>query len=73
MCIFVRIHNNSLGKCVSVESIEAGVEFIKTLAAEEFGQLTDEQIEEIENDYEITFDQDPDNITTFALGIIEEE
>lgn len=70
--IAARIHNSSLGKTVTVESIEAGQKLIKEWAEEQFGrELTHEENDGLENELEIYNDEDGDNIYTFAIGICE--
>lgn len=66
------IHNNSLGRCFPVDSFEEGVEKIKEIIAErEDLNPSDEQLEDLENTYEISFTDDPENITTFSIGLFD--
>lgn len=71
MFFVCKIHNNSLGICKAVTSIEAGVEYIKDMVFEQFGELSENDIEHIEHDYEYYNCDDADNIFTFSLGQIE--
>lgn len=71
MIIVARIHNNSLGSCFLVNSTEEGIEKIKQLIFGDGTELSIEQIENLENDYEICFDSDPDNITTYSVGFVD--
>lgn len=70
--IACRIHNNSLGRCLAVSDEEAGKATLKEWAEEQFGRpLTNDEKESLENSLEIYNDEDPDNIYTFSLGIVE--
>lgn len=71
MIIVARIHNNSLGSCFSVCSIEEGIEKIKQIIFGGGTELSAEQIQNLESDYEICLDSDPDNITTYSIGFID--
>lgn len=74
LILVAHIYNNSLGRCVSVDSLEEGIKKIKEILDEsEDFDPTDEQIEDLENNYEIIFDEDPDNITTFTVGRLDNE
>lgn len=67
-----KIHNNSLGNCIAIESYEEGKELIRKMAVEQFGrELTNEELEQIENDMELYNDDDADNVYTFAIGSAE--
>lgn len=64
-----RIHNNSLGSCVMVDTINDGVNLIRKYVKDQFGRdLTAEENEILENDYEFYNDDDADNIVSFSLG-----
>lgn len=67
-----RIHNNRLGNCVAVSSIDEGIELIQKWVVDQFGrELTEEELEILRDDCEFYNDDDSDNIFTFALGDIE--
>ena len=64
-----RIHNNTLGNCVMVPTIEEGQELIRQYVKDQFGRdLTENENASLENDYEFYNDDDADNIFTFAIG-----
>jgi len=66
------IRNNSLGKVVEVDSLEDGQLLIQEWAKNQFERdLTEEEEESLENDYEIYNDSDQGNVYTFAVGIVE--
>ncbi len=67
-----RIHNNSLGSCFPVDSSEEGVEKIKEILKREGVTLSEAQLEELEDTYEIILDNDPDNITSFTVGMLDD-
>jgi hypothetical protein len=70
--IVARIHNNSLRSCQAVDSIEDGKNLVKELAECHFRRdLTEEEMQEIEDTMSIYNDLDADNIVTFAVGIVE--
>lgn len=71
MIIVAKIHNNYLRSCFSVCSPEEGVEKIKQLIAKSGIELNLNQIEILDNDYEICLDSDPENITTYSIGFVE--
>jgi hypothetical protein len=69
MWFVCKIHNNSLGNSFLVPSIEAGIEEIKKMAIDQLQrELTEEEVSDIENDYELYNSDDMDNIFTFSLG-----
>jgi hypothetical protein len=64
-----RIHNNSLGSCVMVGTITDGVNLIREYVKDQFGRdLTIEENEILENNYEFYNDDDCDNIYSFSIG-----
>lgn len=72
MWFVCKIHNNSLGISFLVPSIEAGIEEIKKMAIGQFQrELTEEEVSEIENNYELYNDDDMYNVYTFSLGKME--
>lgn len=72
MYIVAEIHNNSLGKVKEVESIEEGKDIARGWAEEQLQRdLTDEEIDGLENDLEIYDDSDCDNLWTFSIGMTE--
>ncbi len=72
MYIAVKIHNNSLGRVVEVEGEDRAKEIIREWAREQFGRgLTGNEIYELDNNLELFNDDDPDNIYSFSVGIVE--
>lgn len=70
--IACKIHNNSLGKVISVPSLSEGIQTIKEWAADQFRrELTFEEIKSAENECEICNEDDSDNIYSFSIGIVE--
>ena len=70
--IACKIHNNSLGKVVSVSSEDEGKDVLRGMAEEQFRRpLTDGEIDDLNDRLEIYNDDDSDNIYTFSLGIVE--
>jgi len=66
-----RIHNNSLGSCVMVETIEEGLNLIRQYVKDQFNrELTTEENDNLENNQEFYNDDDPENIVTFSVGIV---
>ena len=71
--IVAKIHNNTLGKCISVDSIETGKDLIKSWVGEQFSRpLNEDELEGLENELEVYNDEDTDNIFTFSIGILEQ-
>lgn len=72
MIIATRIHNNSLGRTVSVKSEKEGQDLLKEWAEEQFGRpLNEEEREALLNENEIVNEDDADNIFCFSLGFVE--
>ena len=73
MNMFVaKIHNNSLGACISIESYDAGKALIKKMAEEQFQRpLTESELEDIDDNMELYNDDDADNVYTFSIGAAE--
>lgn len=67
-----KIHNNSLGSTISVESCDEGVEKLLKWIESDGHELTDDQIEILNNDLELIIDDDPENIFTYSIGILGE-
>ena len=64
-----RIHNNTLGSCVMVGTITDGINLIREYVQDQFNrELTADENDRLENDYEFYNDDDADNIFTFAIG-----
>jgi hypothetical protein len=71
MYIVVKIRNNKLGKCLKVDSIENGIELIKGMVSEQLErELYDDELDILENDYEVFNDDDPENVYTWAIRIV---
>lgn len=70
--VVVKIHNQSLGKIVEVESIEKGLNIIREWFEDQFGRdMYDDELDDLENLMEIYITEDNDNQYTFSVGIIE--
>ena len=64
-----RIHNNTLGSCVMVGTITDGINLIREYVQDQFNrELTADENDRLENDYESYNDDDADNIFTFSIG-----
>ena len=64
-----RIHNNTLGSCVMVGTITDGINLIREYVQDQFNrELTADENDRLENDYEFYNDDDADNIFTFSIG-----
>lgn len=64
-----RIHNNRLGSCVMVGTITDGINLIREYVQNQFNrELTADENDRLENDYEFYNDDDADNIVTFTIG-----
>jgi hypothetical protein len=75
--IVAKIHNQSLGKCFFVETIEEGKELIKSWWHDQFGfplENTDEEsrLDDLEDQLECYNSDDHDNHYTFSIGIVEQ-
>jgi len=68
------IHNNSLGRVISVSSIEEGKDVIKATAEELFNRpLTEHEYEMLESVQEVYNEDDSDNLYSISLGVVEFE
>ena len=66
------IHNNSLGKVISVSSIDDGKDVIKTVSEMLFGRaLNAEELNMLEEYNEVYKEDDPDNLYCISLGVVE--
>jgi len=66
-----RIHNNSLGSCVTVDTIEEGLNLIRQYVKDQFNrELTTEENDILENNNEFYNDDDMDNVITYSLGCL---
>ncbi len=63
-----RIHNNSLGICIEVDTYQDGVEIILQWATDQGLTLDDDDLIALENELEYTNDDDESNIFTFSFG-----
>lgn len=69
-----KIHNNQLGRCVEVQSSGKGIALIEEMFREQFNRdLTPEEAETLENDFSLVIDNDPDNVFSFCIGMMEGE
>lgn len=64
------IHNNSLGRAFEVDTLENGLDFIRGMYEDMFGEMPDEIIDDLHNTWEVSH-ADGDNINTFSLGKFE--
>lgn len=72
MYIVAKIHNGSLGRTFEVEDQDKGIDCIRDMAEEHLGrELTPEEIDELDNNFELVNDEDSDNQYTWAIGIVE--
>lgn len=72
MYIVAKIHNNSLGRAIEVDSEAHGKDIVREWAEDQFQRgLTDEEIENLENYWEIYDDSDPENVYAFSIAIVE--
>lgn len=70
--VVVKIHNQSLGKIVEVESIEKGLNIIREWFQNQFERdMDDDEIDDLEDSMGIYIEADNDNQYTFSVGIIE--
>ena len=66
-----RIHNNILGSCVIVDTIEEGLNLIRQYVKDQFNrELTTEENDILENNNEFYNDDDVENIVTFSVGTL---
>lgn len=73
MYIAAKIHNSSLGKVVSVDSIEDGETLIIKWAEEQLNRkLEEDELDCIYGEGEFYDDSDPDNHYTFSIGIVQD-
>lgn len=73
MLAVIRVHNNHVGKCKSVQSQDEGISLVKEWAEEKLNRkLTEKEIESIENNAEIYNEDDADNQWVVALMEVEE-
>jgi hypothetical protein len=73
MYIVAKIRNKSLARVVEAKGEEDGKDILRGWAEKQFGRgLTDEEIDDLENNLEIYNEDDADNIFCFSLGITEE-
>jgi hypothetical protein len=67
-----RIHNNSLGSCVPVNSYEEGEQLIRQWVKDYFGRdISEVENEDLVNTREFYSADDIDNIITFTIGIVQ--
>jgi hypothetical protein len=70
--VVVKIHNQSLGKVIEVDSIEKGFNIIHEWFKDQFDRvMCDDELDDLENLMEINIEEDDVNQYTFAVGIIE--
>jgi mannitol/fructose-specific phosphotransferase system IIA component (Ntr-type) len=67
-----KIHNNSLGRCVQVNSWEQAVKQIKDWCDESDFVLTKDDLVSIEETGEYYNDDDSDNIVTYSVGVFDD-
>lgn len=69
--IAVRIHNNSLGRCVRVDNADIGIEILKEWMAEDNVEITEETLNFLDSDLEYHDESDIGNLRTYSIGIAE--
>jgi len=69
--IAVRIHNNSLGRCIKVDSADIGIAILKEWMAEDNVEITEETLQFLDNDLEYHDESDIGNLRTYSIGIAE--
>ena len=72
MYIVAKIHNNSLGKVVQAKDEADAKDIAKGWAEEQFQRpLTDEEVDDLENTFEVYNEDDADNLHCISIGIVE--
>ena len=72
--IVVRIHNMSLGSVTRVLNFDTGVKLISKLFSDQFGRdMNAAERCSLENNYEVTNDDDHENIYAFSIGVLEDD
>lgn len=72
MLIAAKIHNNSLGQIIEIASFEEGIKLIIKWAEDQLDRdLSPEELEDLNNTYEISDFSDSDNHFTWSLGEVE--
>lgn len=70
--ITVKIHNNSLGQVKMFDNWLDAVSHIITLYKDQFvKKLDDDQMDSLENDFEVYVEEDHDNTYTFSIGTVD--
>lgn len=74
MLIAAQIYNNSLGRTIEIASFEEGIKLIIKWAEDQLNRsLLPEELETLNNTYEISDFSDSDNHFTWSLGEVERE
>jgi hypothetical protein len=64
-----RIHNNRLGACTSVSSVDEGVKLIQQYVKDQFNRdLTENELQELQDSMEFYDESDSDNVYSFTIG-----
>ncbi len=72
MLAVIKVHNNEIGRCISVETQDEGESLIVELVKEKLGRdLTSNELSTIANDMEHFCEDDQDN--QWAIGLAEIE
>ncbi len=71
MYYVVDIHNNTLGSMESFDSLEDAMDQVKHLAIEKRNgkDLSDDELDNLESNFEVFDETDSDNIWCIAIGI----
>ena len=68
----VSIHNNSLEKILNASSLDDAKDIVWGLAEEKLNRsLTDEELDSLHDYYEVSNEEDSDNIWCISIGIEE--
>lgn len=69
--IVCKIHNNSLGSVRAFDNENEAKEVLRGMAEEQFNRdLTDSEIDDLDNSLEIVNDEDSDNIFTYSIACL---
>ena len=72
MIVIVHIHNNSLSSIKSVCSIESGLNKVRGEAESKLNrELTDEEVDSLNDFHEVYSEKDLDNTWCISLGIVD--
>lgn len=70
--IAASIHNNGLARVVGATSEQSAKTIVRLMAEDHFRRpLTDDELDDLHNTWQIYNDSDADNVVTFAVGSVE--